>query len=94
MKKLSEQEIKFIEKNINDIVKIAKTLYQKQNIFEYDDVLSFVYESSIKATQKYDSTRNVAFSTFAYHVAKHDIWQQINKKQKENKNISIEKIIV
>lgn len=61
-------------------IKLAKAIAYKRNKLVYnEDTLSSAYYGLVKASNTYDKTRGVKFSTYAYRVINTTITEELNK---------------
>ena len=67
------------------------------SVFEYEDAIQMGSEALIKAANTYDSTRQIAFSTYAYTCIRNHLSTQIHlakQKQTITNKVSLDAVII
>jgi DNA-directed RNA polymerase specialized sigma subunit len=88
MKPLTDEQQKFVEANHNLIYFLLKTY--KWTIDKYYDVAAI---GLCKAAQRYDASRNYAFSTYALRVMYNEVVREI-RKEKAKKRSAFEEVSI
>ena len=91
MRLTSEQRQK-VEDNIGLALQTAGRLKSKSPL-EFDNLLSVCYLALIKAVQRYDPTKGIAFSTYTVNTMQWDALREANPRKPQIKALYFEELL-
>lgn len=84
------KKICLFNKNIGLAAKIATNrLHTVRSVEDKEDIFQDAYVALMMATEHYDETKGIKFSTYAYRVIQRKLSEETNRKQMEMGNIHI-----